>query len=247
MTDESPDMARAYSPIRTSAQTDRIDAAMAVAQADLENPTKTKTAKVEGVSKTSGKEYKIGYAYTDIAGILADCRPILAKAGIALYQVPVIAGGGSLMIVTRLSCSGQWIEGDYPVCKIGGDHQEMGKAMTYARRYALGAMIGIAPENDTDGVGAAPPSAPDREPPYRAPANGGRKSSAAVQAAKAAIIGCPHDELDGWLTVNANAMKVLSADDRKEIEDFLAETMKPYVRPAQEETPFDDDPNAARA
>jgi hypothetical protein len=157
------------SPIRTSAETDKIDAAMASAQAELENPIKGQTANLEGKSKATGREYKIGYTYTDIAGILADCRPILAKHGVATYQIPVIAPGSVMIIVTRLACSGQWIEGDYPVCHIGGDHQEMGAAMTYARRYALGAMIGIAPEKDTDyGVGAAAPKGPSNREPLAA-------------------------------------------------------------------------------
>jgi hypothetical protein len=161
------------SPIRTSEQTDKIDDAMASAQAELENPIKNKTAKVEGVSKASGKPFSIGYSYSDIADILADCRPVLASHGVTIYQVPVINDGRALMLVTRLAKSGQWIEGDYPVCMIGVDHQDMGKAMTYARRYALGAMIGIAPEKDVDGVGAAPsgavsnrhPNAPREESP----------------------------------------------------------------------------------
>lgn len=161
------------SPVRTSAETDKIDDAMAAAQMELENPIKNKTAKVEGVSKASGKAFSIGYSYSDIADILADCRPVLASHGVAIYQVPVINDGRALMLVTRLAKSGQWIEGDYPVCMIGGDHQDMGKAMTYARRYALGAMIGIAPEKDVDGVGAAPagavsnrhPNAPPEERP----------------------------------------------------------------------------------
>lgn len=170
------------SPIRTSAETDKLDVAMALAQVDLENPIKTKTANLEGKSKASGKEYKIGYAYADIADILSDCRPVLAGHGIALFQVTMI-NNGFLQLVTRLSHAGQWIESDYPVCRIEGDHQDMGKAMTYARRYALGAMIGIAPEKDVDGVGAAPAGAPNNRHPNAPPEDRPRQQAITQQAA----------------------------------------------------------------
>ena len=202
------------SPIRTSVETDKLDAAMADAQAELENPIKGKTANLEGTSKTSGKDYKIGYAYADIADILADCRPILAKHKIALYQVPLI-DSGAVVIVTRLACAGQWIEGDYPVCRIGGDHQDMGKAMTYARRYALGAMIGIAPEKDTDGAGAAMAGGPDRDRPLR---NG--RQPLAVTAAESSIIMCMTvDDLKAWGKGNAEMIDALPSEQIAKIKE----------------------------
>lgn len=148
--------------MRTSDLTDKLDAALSAAQAELQNPTKDKTAKMKGTSR-SGKDYEISYSYADIANVLTDVRPILAKHQIALTQSTAVAGG-ALILVTRLSHAGQWIEGDYPVCQIGGDHQEMGKAMTYARRYALTAMIGVAAEEDTDGQGASNTHKPDKAP-----------------------------------------------------------------------------------
>lgn len=211
---------RVYSPIRTSLHTDKIDDAMAQAQAELENPIKGKTANLEGTSKSSGKEYKIGYAYADIADILADCRPILAKHGIALYQVPIIAPGASLLIVTRLASKGQWIEGDYPVCKIGGDHQDMGKAMTYARRYALGAMIGIAPEKDTDGAGAAAPYAKERSAAGDAP-RFTKTASTILEGFLAAMkTNKTVESVDAWAQREANAiMEKLNKREQSEMQD----------------------------
>ena len=202
------------SPIRSSVETDKIDAAMAAAQVDLENPIKGKTANLEGTSKTSGKDYQIGYAYADIADILSDCRPILAGHGIAIYQIPVINDGRALMIVTRLSCSGQWIEGDYPVCMIGGNHQEMGKAMTYARRYALGAMIGIAPEKDTDGIGAAAPGSANAQDQARQRNPEKLRRSTIVVAAESAIIMCEdRAALDAWKVSNKPMLDGIDNDD----------------------------------
>lgn len=164
--------------MRTSADTERLDAALSAAQAELQNPHKSKTAKMKGKSR-AGNEYEISYSYADIADVLTDARPVLAKHKIAMAQATAIAGG-ALILVTRLSHDGQWIEGDYPVCTIGGDHQEMGKGMTYARRYALTAMLGIAAEDDTDGEGAARSGAP---------ANGSARPAAAPPPAKPASNG----------------------------------------------------------
>ena len=147
------------SALRTSVHTDKFDVALAKAQVELENPAKTKTAKVKGVSKKTGKDFEMSYTYADIGDVLASARPILAKHGISITQVPM-PRANMMMLVTRLSHAGQWIEGDYPVCQIAADHQQMGSALTYARRYALTAMIGVAAEDDDDGANAASPQRP---------------------------------------------------------------------------------------
>lgn len=155
-----PNQASTSSALRTSTLTDKFDVALAKAQVELENPAKTKTAKVKGVSKKTGKDFEMSYTYADIGDVLASARPILAKHGISITQVPM-PRGNMMMLVTRLSHAGQWIEGDYPVCQIASDHQQMGSALTYSRRYALTAMIGVAAEDDDDGANAASPR-PDR-------------------------------------------------------------------------------------
>lgn len=147
--------------LRTSPQTDKFDVALAAAQLELENPAKTKTAKVKGVSKKTGKDFEMSYTYADIGDVLASARPVLAKHGISITQVPM-PRGNMMMLVTRLSHEGQWIEGDYPVCQIAADHQQMGSALTYSRRYALTAMIGVAAEDDDDGAIAASPQRPQQ-------------------------------------------------------------------------------------
>jgi hypothetical protein len=71
-----------------------------------------------------------------------------------------------MYIATRIMhSSGQWIESLYPVCGISGDHQKMGGALTYARRYSLCSMVGVAADEDIDGQGAerTPPIVKSRE------------------------------------------------------------------------------------
>jgi hypothetical protein len=88
--------------------------------------------------------------------------PALSAEGLVVTQ-PTFVDHGALMVRTVIAhSSGQWIASEYPVCSVDGDHKAMGAAMTYARRYALTAMLGIAADEDTDGDGAAKIEAPPR-------------------------------------------------------------------------------------
>jgi len=119
--------------------------ALAAAQSELKNPEKTREA-------DTGK-YK--YKYADIGDVLEAVLPVLSKHGLSLMQ-PTKIVDGAIILVTRVAHnSGEVIESEYPVCSLNGNHQAMGSAMTYARRYALTSLLGIAAVDDTDGEGAA--------------------------------------------------------------------------------------------
>jgi len=134
----------------TSQETGEIAAAMAKAQAAIENPTKHKTAKV----KSDKGNYD--YMYTDLAAGLECIRPALSAQSIAVFQVPTIDRSGNIILLTRLiHSSGQWVEGDYFVCGPNLDHQKKGSALTYSRRQSLFAMVGIAGADDDDDGSAA--------------------------------------------------------------------------------------------
>ena len=240
------------SPLRTSSQTDKFDAALAAAQVELENPAKTKTAKVKGTSKKTGKEFEMSYTYADIGDVLASARPILAKHGISITQVP-LPKGSMMMLVTRLSHSGQWIEGDYPVCQIGADHQQMGSALTYSRRYALTAMIGVAAEDDDDGANAASPQRPSQQTQSREPEG---PSAAAQYAADQLRQAKTKDEFTHfWEGQKTGLRETLSDGDfahvisvmRTEAKRFAAEkpTEKPSANDFPGDTPFDKQDEAA--
>ena len=133
--------------MRTSEHLDQLATALAAAQAEMTNPEKTKTAKV------ASAKGQYTYKYADIGDGLNLLRPLLAKNGLSFIQ-PTVYEGDQIILKTRLMhASGQWIECDYPVCTIAG-HQQMGAALTYARRYALFSLVGIAAEEDTDANGA---------------------------------------------------------------------------------------------
>jgi hypothetical protein len=96
--------------------------------------------------------------YADLASVCAACMPALNANGIAVIQ-PIIEGEAGRSVVTRfIHASGETLECGIPLILGKNDMQGLGSAMTYARRYGLMALAGIAPEDD-DG-NAAVASAP---------------------------------------------------------------------------------------
>jgi hypothetical protein len=136
--------------------------ALRAAQATLPDVAKNRTAKVKGKSK-SGNEFEYSYKYADITDVLSAVRPHFARFGITILQ-PTRIEGNALQVATRIvhDKTGQFEESLYPVAAIGADHQALGSALTYARRYALCSMIGLAPDEDADGQHAAA-SGPERQ------------------------------------------------------------------------------------
>lgn len=118
--------------------------ALARAQGKMTNPPKNKTVRVRA---KGGSSYE--YSYTPLDEVLDAIRGPLSENGLAVTQL-VMAGPEHTVLVTRLlHTSGQSIESHYPLPRNAGS-QEMGSAITYARRYSLCSMLGIAGETDDD-------------------------------------------------------------------------------------------------
>lgn len=99
--------------------------------------------------------------YADLATVLKTVRPVLAKHGIALVQSTRVEDDGRVILVTRLAWRDEEIVGYYPVNPTQPTPQGYGSALTYARRYALQAIVGVAADDDDDGNAAsAAPSKP---------------------------------------------------------------------------------------
>lgn len=126
--------------IRTSDDVDEISAALSKAQGAMDDAPKDTTGQV-GQQKTR---------YADLASVRAASRQALAANGLAYVQFPTAAERGYATIVTRLMhSSGQWIEDDAGVTvPAGNTAQTLGSAITYARRYSLMAVLGIAADDD---------------------------------------------------------------------------------------------------
>ena len=129
--------------MNTSPEIDKISAALVKSQAQF---------KAVGKASTN-PHFKSKYASLD--DILAMAVPVLNANGIALIQQL----DGDQLGTLIMHESGQWIEGG--MVKLHLDRQNMqglGSAVTYARRYTLGAMLGIATEDDDDGNAASKPT-----------------------------------------------------------------------------------------
>ncbi len=135
-----------------------LAAALAAAQGEFPIIDKNRTAQLREASHGGGngtREYK----YADLADVLKGVLPVLSKHKLAVLQ-PTFVEAGHIFVKTRLvHASGQWIECEYPVCAINVDHQRMGSALTYAKRYALCALLGVAADEDNDGATTASLSA----------------------------------------------------------------------------------------
>src|SRR3990167_1855456 len=157
-------------------------------------PPIPKTHKAKIKTKT-GADYE--YSYADLPDILDAVRPILTAEGLALTQSVELLGDELIGVVTRIYHTGGWVEtfGPTPM-PAAGDPRAIGSAITYARRYAVSAALGIASDEDTDAEGTqgrrarkteAAPSQPPVDPTM-APA----EELAAFTAAPAAELAAAH-------------------------------------------------------
>jgi hypothetical protein len=103
--------------------------------------------------------------YTSLDSLIAATRGPLNEAGLAITQFPAINELAQPVLRTVITHgpSGEEISSDIPLLIVRQDMQNLGSALTYARRYAWAAMLGIAAEEDLDGEPAAPPPKPAEE------------------------------------------------------------------------------------
>lgn len=99
--------------------------------------------------------------YADLATVLKTVRPVLARHGLAITQTTQVDEQGRLLLVTRLHWRDEELVGYYPIQPVKADPQGYGSALTYARRYTIQAIVGVAADDDDDGNAAsAAPSKP---------------------------------------------------------------------------------------
>lgn len=101
--------------------------------------------------------------YVDLDGALEAVQPALLKHKIAVTQPTRIAEGTTILVTRFIHESGEWIGGEYPVRAQQQTPQSEGSALTYARRYALMALAGIAPEDDDGNSGSRPAPQPQAQ------------------------------------------------------------------------------------
>ena len=145
---------------RSSETIGAIAAALAKAQGELTNPEKSLIATIHSPFPREGDRT---FRYASLASGLDIVRKALGQHEIATVQTTAIdQQSGQIRLTTLLAhASGEWISSDWPVCPISetAAPHRMGAALTYARRYALFALVGIAGEDDLDApdLSAEPP------------------------------------------------------------------------------------------
>jgi hypothetical protein len=144
---------------RSSETIGTIAAALAKAQAELVNPEKSLVGTIRSEGATARS-----FRYAPLSSGLEIVRKTLSQHEIATVQTTSIdETAGLVRLSTVLAhASGEWIASDWPVCAItetAAPHR-MGAALTYARRYALFTLVGIAGEDDLDAPDLTTPTAP---------------------------------------------------------------------------------------
>src|SRR5271163_4672059 len=136
---------------RSSESIASLAGALAKAQGELTNPEKSLVATIR--PQTRG-EAERSFRYAPLSSGLDIVRKTLGQHEIATVQTTAIdQTAGTVNLTTVLAhASGEWISSDWPVCTIAeiATPHRMGAALTYARRYALFTLVGIAGEDDLD-------------------------------------------------------------------------------------------------
>jgi hypothetical protein len=236
-----------------------LAAALAKAQTELSNPEKSLVATIGADRLGEGART---FRYAPLSSGLDIVRKALGQQQIATVQTTAIEPStGTVNLTTVLAhASGEWISSDWPVCRLAdtASPQRMGAALTYARRYALFTLVGIAGEDDLDApdldrhpepeesaraspVGAVVPL-PDKR---RGPGNGKDRArppldpdtSAALRddlVREAARLGSPAEAAD-WAQAALPAKNTLTAPDARIVE--LAFDLRLFAFEAEQAAP----------
>jgi ERF superfamily len=169
---------------RSSHRIGALAAALAKAQAEIVNPEKSLTATIVSPFPREGQRT---FRYASLSTGLDIVRKCLGQHEIATVQSTAIDPHSGLirLTTTLVHASGEWVSSDWPVCPASettAPHR-MGAALTYARRYALFTLVGIAGEDDLDAPDLAvqsPPS-PQNGPSASKPGSNGQMQTATAK------------------------------------------------------------------
>jgi hypothetical protein len=132
--------------------------ALAAAQGEMKNPPKDSV----------NPHFRSRYA--DLATVRDAVLPVLSRHGLAVVQTPCDTADGPALCTSLLHESGEWIQSVARLHQVKLDPQGIGSALTYARRYALQSLAGVAADDDDDGNAAtAPRPQAQQRPAQKAP------------------------------------------------------------------------------
>ena len=129
--------------IETSADTTKLDAALAKAQGEFP----------AAIKDSNNPAFKTKYA--DLSAIMEAIRPALTKHGLSLTQWPVHSEDNRVHMVTRIAHAGEWIRGTFSMPCDKQNAHGYGSIITYLRRYCAGSCLGVITDLDDDGNAAS--------------------------------------------------------------------------------------------
>ncbi len=133
-----------------------LAAALSKAQATIEGAVK---GKVNPAFKSK---------YADLSSVWDACRAQLTDNGLSVVQFPGEVVDGRMTLTTQLThSSGEWMRATMAVPITKADAQGAGSAITYARRYALAAVVGVSPEDDDGNAASRPAPRQEQQAPSR--------------------------------------------------------------------------------
>jgi ERF superfamily len=204
--------------------------ALAKAQAELTNPEKSLVATIR-TEGAGGREVDRSFRYAPLSAGLEIVRKTLSQHEIATVQTTAVDQAAGIVNLTTVLAhsSGEWIASDWPVCPISetATPQRMGAALTYARRYALFTLVGIAGEDDIDAPDLNPPSTAFASaanmplPSQNGGLNGGRRPSQVDQ-----FLGGRMSHGRGAKAVSPPSPPMLDATASAALRDRLAAELK---------------------
>lgn len=145
--------------------------------------------------------------YASLTEIMDAIRAPFAVNGLAVVQgVEAQDDTGLTVTTTLLHTSGEWIESSVRVPVVGGNAQQVGSALTYARRYSLAALCGVVADEDDDGHAATQAPPPAKKDPVPARTKGTYKGKLFTEV--------PREELE-------RALRKARDDDPKKYAAFI--------------------------
>jgi len=167
---------------RSSESVGALAAALAKAQSEIANPEKSLTATIVSPFPREGSRT---FRYAPLSSGLDLVRKCLGRHEIATVQATAIDHQSGLISLTTtlVHASGEWVSSDWPVCSVGetAAPQRLGAALTYARRYALFTLVGIAGEDDLDAPDLLPANGPPASQDVSASPDKGAAAGAYLQ------------------------------------------------------------------
>src|SRR5271166_1601659 len=195
---------------RSSPSIAALATALAKAQIELTNPEKSLIGTIEPQRGEGGPRQ---FRYAPLSSGLEIVRKTLGQHEIATVQTTAIDQAAGIVNLTTVLAhsSGEWIASDWPVCPVAEIERphRMGAALTYARRYALFTLVGIAGEDDLDAPDLIGPSQPISRSQRRPSRGNGRLDSKSSSLAARTPVTRP--EKPAADTGNASKAKLLDA------------------------------------